>query len=109
MIGISLDFNDPTVAQYVGFGLHLVMGTITGNIYGQASTFWQWIAPYGYHHGIITGLIVGSNNGQYYLLQLQHLEYNLDSTLFSMRRQVNTFMRSLVISNRYTQSLLEVH
>jgi hypothetical protein len=59
VIGISLGFNDPTVAQYVGFGLHLLTGTIAGNIYGQASTFWRWIAPYDYHHGIITGLIVG--------------------------------------------------
>ena len=37
------------------------------------------------------------------MYQLQHLEYNLDLTLFPMRRQINTFMRSLVIFNRYTQ------
>jgi hypothetical protein len=59
VIGISLGFNDPAVAQYAGFGLHLLTGTIAGNIFGQASTFWRWIAPYNYHHGIITGLIVG--------------------------------------------------
>ena len=28
VIGISLGFNDPTVAQYVGFGLHLLTGTV---------------------------------------------------------------------------------
>jgi Na+/proline symporter len=59
VIGISLGFNDPAVAQYVGFGLHLLTGTVAGNIFGQASTYWRWIAPYDYHHGIITGLIVG--------------------------------------------------
>lgn len=59
VIGISLGFNDPAVAQYVGLGLHLLTGTVAGNIFGQASTYWRWIAPYDYLHGIITGLIVG--------------------------------------------------
>ena len=59
VIGISLGFNDPTVAQYVGFGLHLLAGTVAGNIFGQASTFWRRISPYNYRHGIVTGLIVG--------------------------------------------------
>ena len=60
VIGISLGFNDPTVAQYVGFALHLSTGTVAGNIFGQASTNWRWIAPRNYRHGIITGLIVGA-------------------------------------------------
>lgn len=30
VIGISLGFNDPTVAQYVGFALHLLTGTVAG-------------------------------------------------------------------------------
>jgi len=29
-------------------------------IFGQASTYWRWIAPRNYRHGIITGLIVGA-------------------------------------------------
>jgi hypothetical protein len=59
IIGISLGYNDPAIAQYIGFGLHLLAGTVAGNIYGQASTFWRWIAPNNYRHGIMTGLIVG--------------------------------------------------
>jgi hypothetical protein len=55
VIGISLGFNDQTVTQYVGFGLHLVTGTIAGDTYGQASTFWQWVAPYCYIMGYLLG------------------------------------------------------
>jgi hypothetical protein len=59
VIGISLGINDPVTAQYVGFGLHLLTGTVAGNIYGQASIFWRKIAPNSYRHGIKTGLVVG--------------------------------------------------
>lgn len=59
VIGISLGFNDPALAQYVGFALHLLTGTAAGNIFGQVSAFWRWIAPYDYRHGVITGIIVG--------------------------------------------------
>ena len=47
------------LAQYVGFGLHLLTGTVAGNIYGQASIFWRRMAPNSYRRGIMTGLIVG--------------------------------------------------
>ena len=40
--------------------MHLLTGTVAGNIFGQASTYWRWIAPRNYRHGIITGLIVGA-------------------------------------------------
>lgn len=59
VIGISLGINDPALAQYVGFGLHLLTGTVAGNIYGQASIFWRRMAPNSYRRGIMTGLIVG--------------------------------------------------
>ncbi|HZD34562.1 MAG TPA: hypothetical protein VE130_05110 [Nitrososphaeraceae archaeon] len=59
VIGISLGINDPVTAQYVGFGLHLLTGTVAGNIYGQVSIFWRKIAPNSYRHGIKTGLVVG--------------------------------------------------
>ena len=59
VIGISLGIDDPVTAQYVGFGLHLLTGTVAGNIYGQASIFWRKIAPNSYQHGIRTGLVVG--------------------------------------------------
>jgi hypothetical protein len=59
VIGISLGIKDPALAQYVGFGLHLLTGTVAGNIYEQASIFWRRMAPNSYKRGIITGLIVG--------------------------------------------------
>ena len=59
VIGISLGISDPTLAQYVGFGLHLLTGTVAGNVYGQVSIFWRKIAPVSYQHGIMAGLIVG--------------------------------------------------
>jgi len=59
VIGISLGINEPVTAQYVGFGLHLLTGTVAGNIYGQASIFWRRITPNSYRHGIKTGLVVG--------------------------------------------------
>ena len=45
VIGISLGINNPATAQYVGLGLHLLTGTVAGNIYGQASIFWRKLAP----------------------------------------------------------------
>jgi hypothetical protein len=59
VIGISLGINDPAVAQYVGFGLHLLTGTVAGNVYGQVATFWRKMAPEDYKHGIMTGLVAG--------------------------------------------------
>jgi len=59
VIGISLGINEPVTAQYIGFGLHLLTGTVAGNIYGQASIFWRRITPNSYRHGIKTGLVVG--------------------------------------------------
>ncbi|MDQ6667672.1 MAG: hypothetical protein M3Y53_05525 [Thermoproteota archaeon] len=59
VIGISLGFNDPTTAQYVGFVLHLLTGITAGNIYGQIALFWSKIAPLNPIHGSIMGMIVG--------------------------------------------------
>lgn len=59
VIGLSLGINDPATAQFVGLGLHLLTGTIAGNIYGQVSVFWRKFAPNSYMHGIKTGLMVG--------------------------------------------------
>jgi hypothetical protein len=59
VIGISLGFYDPVTAQLIGFGLHVLTGTIAGNIYGQVSMFWKQISPYNSRHGLKTGMIVG--------------------------------------------------
>ncbi|HJU58759.1 MAG TPA: hypothetical protein VJ583_03360, partial [Nitrososphaeraceae archaeon] len=59
VIGISLGFYDPTVAQYIGFILHLLTGLTAGNIFGQISLFWKGLSPYNSQHGIIMGMVVG--------------------------------------------------
>ena len=60
VIGISLGFNDPAAAQYVGFVLHVLTGTAAGNIFGQISLFWSKIAPYTSKKGLVRGMIVGT-------------------------------------------------
>lgn len=45
VIGISLGITDPTTAQYVGLGLHILTGTAAGNIFGQLVLFWRSLYP----------------------------------------------------------------
>jgi hypothetical protein len=59
VIGISLGFYDPTIAQYIGFILHLLTGLTAGNIFGQISLFWKGLSPYNSQHGILMGMVVG--------------------------------------------------
>ena len=59
IIGVSLGFYDPAAAPLMGFALHLLTGTIAGNIFGQVSIFWRRISPYNARHGLVTGIIVG--------------------------------------------------
>lgn len=59
VIGVSLGYYDPFTAQLVGFVLHVITGTIAGNIFGQVSLFWKRMAPYNARHGIKAGMIVG--------------------------------------------------
>jgi len=59
MIGVSLGFYDPATAALIGFTLHILTGTIAGNIFGQVSIFWRRISPYDAKHGMVTGIIVG--------------------------------------------------
>jgi hypothetical protein len=59
VIGISLGYSDPALAQYIGFVLHVLTGTAAGNIFGQVSLFWSKIAPYNSKEGLIKGMIVG--------------------------------------------------
>ena len=58
-IGVSLGYYDPITAPLIGFGLHLLTGTIAGNIFGQVSLFWKRISPYNSKHGLKTGMMVG--------------------------------------------------
>jgi hypothetical protein len=59
VIGVSLGFNDPVSAQYIGFTLHIMTGMAAGNIFGQISLFWSKIAPYNSREGIVKGMFVG--------------------------------------------------
>ena len=59
VIGISLGFYDPNLAQYIGFILHLLTGLTAGNIFGQISLFWKGLSPYNSQHGIVMGMVVG--------------------------------------------------
>ena len=59
-IGVSLGYYDPITAPLVGFALHILTGTIAGNIFGQVSLFWKRISPYNPKHGLKTGMILGA-------------------------------------------------
>ena len=59
VIGLSLGFNDPASAQYIGLGLHILTGTVAGNIFGQIALFWRKLIPYNVKRGVYLGLIVG--------------------------------------------------
>src|SRR5690242_19846333 len=59
VIGVSLGFDDPASAQYIGFALHIMTVIAAGNIFGQISLFWSKIAPYNSREGIVKGMIVG--------------------------------------------------
>ena len=59
VIGVSLGFDDPISAQYVGFILHILTGMAAGNVFGQISLFWSKIAPYNSKEGIVKGMVVG--------------------------------------------------
>ena len=59
VIGISLGFYDPIIAQFIEFVLHLLTGLTAGNIFGQISLFGKGLSPYNSQHGIIMGMAVG--------------------------------------------------
>lgn len=59
VIGLSLGINDPNEAQYIGFGLHLLTGTVAGNIFGQLALFWRKLIPFNVKRGVTFGLILG--------------------------------------------------
>ena len=59
VIGLSLGFDDPASAQYVGLGLHTLTGTVAGNIFGQIALFWRKLIPYNMKKGVSFGLLLG--------------------------------------------------
>jgi hypothetical protein len=59
VIGLSLGFSDPVSAQYIGLALHILTGTVAGNVLGQIALFWPKLIPYSIKKGVPIGLIVG--------------------------------------------------
>jgi hypothetical protein len=59
VIGLSLGFNDSTSAQNIGLGLHILTGTVAGNIFGQVAVFWRKLIPYNMVRGVTLGLMLG--------------------------------------------------
>jgi hypothetical protein len=59
VIGLSLGFNDPPFAQYIGLGLHILTGAVAGNIFGQVALFWRKLIPYNMKKGVTLGLMLG--------------------------------------------------
>ena len=58
---MSLGFDDPVSAQYIGFALHIMTGMAAGNVFGQISLFWSKIAPYNSKEGIVKGMVIGNS------------------------------------------------
>src|SRR6476660_2921497 len=56
VIGLSLGFNDPASAQNIGLGLHILTGTVAGNIFGQVAVFCRKLVPYDMVRGVMLGL-----------------------------------------------------
>jgi hypothetical protein len=95
VIGISLGFHDPSVAQYIGFILHLLTGLTAGNIFGQISLFWRGLSPYNSQHGILMGMVVGI---------LLWVILFLPLATFIIQPRLDSFANSMV-PNQYVYSI----
>lgn len=95
VIGISLGFYDPNVAQYIGFILHLLTGLTAGNIFGQISLFWKGLSPYNSQHGIVMGMVVGILLWTILFLPL---------ATFIIQPRLDSFANS-VVPNQYVYSI----
>src|SRR5918912_3290297 len=85
VIGVSLGFDDPVSAQYIGFILHIMTGMAAGNVFGQISLFWSKIAPYNSSEGIVKGMVVGMALWivLFFLLATFAIQPRLDSFAYS--------------------------
>ena len=95
VIGISLGFYDPSIAQYIGFILHLLTGLTAGNIFGQISLFWKGLSPYNSQHGIVMGMVVGILLWAILFLPL---------ATFIIQPRLDSFANS-VVPNQYVYSI----
>lgn len=94
VIGLSLGFNDPTTAQYVGLGLHTLTGTVAGNIFGQIALFWRKLMPYNIKRGVSLGLLLG--------ISLWAVLFAPVAT-FGIQPKLDTFM--IIDANTYAHSV----
>ena len=94
VIGLSLGFNDPVSAQYVGLGLHTLTGTVAGNIFGQIALFWRKLIPYNMKRGVSFGLLLG--------ISLWTLLFAPLAT-FGIQPKLDTFM--IIEANTYAHSV----
>ncbi len=94
VIGLSLGFNDPTSAQYVGLGLHTLTGTVAGNIFGQIALFWRKLIPYNMKRGVSFGLLLGISLWAVLFAPL---------ATFGIQPKLDTFM--LTEGNTYAHSI----
>lgn len=94
VIGLSLGFNDPSSAQYIGFGLHILTGTVAGNIFGQVALFWRKLIPYNMKRGVTFGLMLGISLWALLFLPL---------ATFGIQPKLDTFMITEV--NPYVHSI----
>jgi hypothetical protein len=94
VIGLSLGFNDPSSAQYIGFGLHILTGTVAGNIFGQVALFWRKLIPYNMKRGVTFGLMLGISLWALLFLPL---------ATFGIQPKLDTLM--ITESNPYAHSI----
>jgi hypothetical protein len=59
IIGISLGLNNATMAAYLGFGLHLLTGTILGALLGAIGIRWKKIRMLNPYKSSIVGVGAG--------------------------------------------------
>jgi hypothetical protein len=94
VIGLSLGFNDPSSAQYIGFGLHILTGTVAGNIFGQVALFWRKLIPYNMKRGATLGLMLGISLWALLFVPL---------ATFGIQPKLDTFM--ITEANPYAHSI----
>jgi hypothetical protein len=94
VIGLSLGFNDPSSAQYIGFGLHILTGAVAGNIFGQVALFWRKLIPYNMKRGVTLGLMLGISLWAVLFLPL---------ATFGFQPKLDTFM--ITEANPYAHSI----
>ncbi len=94
VIGLSLGFNDPASAQYIGLGLHTLTGTVAGNIFGQLALFWQKLIPYNMKRGVSFGLMLGLSLWVVLFVPL---------ATFGIQPKLDTFM--ITEANTYAHSI----